>query len=255
MKSELVAVDKLLKIVHALRTKCPWDKKQTHKSLTRYMLEEAHESVEAIESGNYQNIKEELGDVLLQVILHSEIASEKDKFDFKDVCESISAKMVRRHPHVFGGETAPKNNSKKWSELKAKENPKRTLLEGTPSSLPALVLAQRYGEIASSVGFDWETPSQVFLKVKEEIKELEVEIKSKNRKKAEEELGDLLFVLSSLARHLKLDSESALRKSSKKFKNRIEKVDAHFKKQGKQMKDCSPKELDAAWVLIKKQVS
>lgn len=253
MNSELVAIDKLLKIVHELRTKCPWDKKQTHKSLTRYLLEEAHESVEAIESGNYQNIKEELGDVLLQVVLHSEIAQEKGKFSFEEVCHVISEKMVRRHPHVFGSDPIPKNNSKKWSELKAKEKPKRKLLEGTPRSLPALVLAQRYGEIASSVGFDWETPSQVLLKVKEEVKELEVEVKRKNKKKAEEELGDLLFALTSLARHLKLDSEAALRKSSKKFKKRIEKVEALVKKQGKQMKDCSPKELDAVWEKVKSQ--
>lgn len=251
MKPELLATDRLLDIVHNLRTKCPWDRKQTHKSLTRYLLEEAHEAVEAIEEGNFKSIKEELGDVLLQVVLHSEIASETEKFDFKSVCETISEKMIRRHPHVFGGEDIPKNNSKKWSELKAKEKPNRTLLEGTPKSLPALVLAQRYGEIAASVGFDWEKASDVLAKVKEEIKELEVEIKKKNRAKMEMELGDLFFALTSLARHLKIDSEASLKKSAKKFKGRIEKVESQFKKKKISLKDCSPKELDAAWRRVK----
>ncbi len=252
MKSELVAIQNLLKVVHALRTKCPWDKKQTHKSLVRYLLEEAHEAAEAIQEGDFKNIKEELGDVLLQVVLHSEIAQEKKKFSFEEVCNTISEKMVRRHPHVFGGEKSPKNNSKRWSELKAKEKPERALLEGTPTSLPALILAQRYGEIASSVGYDWTNTKSLISKVKEELFELEVEIKKKKTKNAEMELGDLLFTITNLARHLKIDSEAALRKSSKKFKVRIEKVESKFKAKGKKLKDCTPEELDLAWQQVKK---
>jgi MazG family protein len=247
-------ISEFLDVVHELRTKCPWDKKQTHQSLSKYMLEEAYEAAEAMNKKDKEALKEELGDVLLQVALHSEIASEKKWFDFEEVAKTISDKMIRRHPHVFGDAKVKdyKTHLKNWTKLKQKEKPKKKILEGIPKALPALQLSQRYGEITSSVGFDWKKSSDVFKKVKEELGELQEEIKlNKSKSRIEEELGDLLFSLAQLARHLGLDAERSLRDSNLKFSKRFEKLENKLQKKGMIISQCSPDELEDAWQSIK----
>jgi len=253
---KLTETEKLLKVVHELRTQCPWDKKQTHQTLAKYLLEEAYETVDAIQSKNKTALKEELGDVLLQVVLHSEIASEKNSFNFEDVAKYISEKMIRRHPHIYAKEKVLdyKEHQKSWTALKQKEKPNRTLLEGTPKGLPALQLSQRYGEIASSVGFDWKNEKQVMAKVREELTELKNAIADQSTEAIEEELGDLLFTLTSLARHCHVDAEASLRKAAQKFQLRIEQVEKIKKAEKKKLTDCSSKELEAAWEKAKQKL-
>jgi len=246
-----------LKVVHELRQKCPWDKKQTHPSLSRYLLEEAYEAAEAMNNLDKDSLKEELGDVLLQVALHSEIASEKKWFNFEEVAEAISEKMIRRHPHVFGKAEVRdyKTHMKKWTQLKQLEKPQKNILEGIPKALPALQLAQRYGEITSSVGFDWDTPAEVLKKIKEELKEFDQELKLKGSKKQmEDELGDLLFSIAQIARHLGLDAERSLRGSAVKFSRRFERLEKHLSKKGKVISELKPVELEKAWQSIKKEI-
>jgi len=247
-----------LDVVHELRQKCPWDRKQTHPSLSKYLLEEAYEAAEAMDREDKDSLKEELGDVLLQVALHSEIASEKKWFDFESVAKQVSEKMIRRHPHVFNQTGIPDEEThlKNWTKLKQKEKPKKNILDGIPKALPALQRAQRYGEITSSVGFDWKETSEVLEKVEEELSELKTEIRKKrNIKKVEEELGDLLFSLAQLARHLKLDAERSLRESNEKFLQRFEKLEKNLRKKKKSISDLSPKDLEEEWGQVKQSLS
>lgn len=244
--------EKLLGIVARLRKECPWDRKQTHRSLLPYLLEEAYETAEAIRDKDPQAMKEELGDLLLQVVLHCEIASEVLGFDFEDVARGIGDKMVRRHPHVFAAGASAKSkkdHSRQWTEMKAQEKPKKSLLEGTPRSMPALQLAQRYGEISSSVGFDWEDEDGVWAKLEEELEELRHEIKarSRNRKRVAEELGDVAFCLANLARHLGLNAEDAGREAAVKFSRRFAKMEAQARKGGARLAAWSPEDWERAW--------
>ncbi|MBI1859434.1 MAG: nucleoside triphosphate pyrophosphohydrolase [Deltaproteobacteria bacterium] len=249
MSNRLSETERLIRIVHELRTKCPWDRKQTHRTLVPYLLEEAHEVVDAIEKRNRRELEEELGDVLLQVALHAEIASETGRFTFERVAKNIADKMIRRHPHIYT--TAKykdeKTHLKNWTESKRKENPKKGRLDGLPVSLPGLQLARRYGEVAGSIGFDWQTVGQVEKKVFEEWKELRAETSRRSPKKAriEEELGDLLFTISNLARHLNIDAEQALRQANQKFRRRFERIEKALKKQGD--RKLSLRELEALW--------
>ncbi len=248
---------RLLKVVGDLRKKCPWDKKQTHRTLLPYLVEEAYETIDAIERGDSDAMREELGDLLLQVALHSEIASEKHRFDFEDVSKGISEKMIRRHPHIYDNTKFSdlKTHLKNWTNLKAKEKPKKFLLEGIPRALPGLQLSQRYGEIASSVGFDWENAAEVLDKVKEELGELTAEIRAKKprRSRIEMELGDLLFTLANLARHLRVDADRSARRSAAKFADRFTRLEKNKRRQGKRLQDCPQKELDRAWEALKKR--
>jgi len=244
-----------LKVVHELRQKCPWDKKQTHPSLSRYLLEEAYEAAEAMNKLDKASLKEELGDVLLQVALHSEIASEKKWFDFEGVAQAISEKMIRRHPHVFGEVEVKdyRTHMQNWTRLKQQEKPKKKILEGIPKAMPGLQLAQRYGEITSSVGFDWKKPKAVLKKVKEEYRELEEVIQKKgSKKRIQEELGDLLFSLAQVARHLGVDAEQSLKGSSMKFARRFESLEKKIKKTGRNISDLGAVELEREWQTIKK---
>lgn len=254
--SGLSETQRFLKVVHDLRTKCPWDKKQTHTTLQRYMLEEAYEAANAIEEKDMDSLREELGDVLLQIALHSEIASEKGHFTFEEVAQGIADKMIHRHPHVYKKTKVltESEHLKNWNRLKQEEKPKRYLLEGIPVVLPALQLSQRYGEMASSVSFDWKTPDQVFEKVKEELGEFEAELERTNpdKEKMAMELGDLLFTLANLARHLDLDAEVSLRKSAQKFASRFTKMEERKRREGKKLDECSLDELESAWNEIKK---
>ncbi len=254
---DLKETRRFLEVVGRLRKECPWDKKQTHKSLIPYLIEEAYEAVDAIEEQSGDKMREELGDVLLQIALHSEIAGEKGTFSFESIAHSIAEKMIRRHPHIFAEadiKTA-EDQTKNWSKLKEKENPNRSLLAGIPKAMPGLSVAQRYGEIAASVNFDWPNAEKVMEKVDEELDELKVEMKRKKRiqKDMEMELGDLLFTITRLAAHLKIDSERALKRSCAKFEERFGRLETEFKKKKKAMGDSSLKELDAVWNQVKKK--
>jgi MazG family protein len=248
-------ISRLVDVVHQLRRKCPWDRKQTHKSLAPYLLEEAYETVDAISTRDPDLLREELGDLLLQVVLHSELAAERGDFTFEDVAEGIAEKMIRRHPHVFGDARAgdEKEHQRNWTRLKSKEKPKRFLLEGTPRAMPALQLAQRYGEIAASVGFDWKGAEEVLEKVEDELHELKVELRRRKlrREAVELELGDLLFTLSHLARHLRLNAETSLKASAAKFADRFTRLEKAFRKREQNLSDSSAEELDAEWNRIK----
>ena len=242
---------RLLDIVRRLRKECPWDRKQTHKTLIPYLIEEAYETVDAIRATGTRGLREELGDLLLQVALHSEIASERGDFSFEDVAQSISKKMIHRHPHVFSKVEYRDlaTHLKNWTRLKQKEKPKQSLLEGIPKAMPGLQIAQRYGEIASSVGFDWKVASKVVSKIKEELGELERELRrSRPRKESiEMELGDLLFTVADLARHLRCDAETAVKRSSSKFYERFNRMESMVKRDGGALEKCTPAELERYW--------
>lgn len=250
MKTKLPQTERLLKIVHRLRKDCPWDRKQTHRTLAPYLIEEAFEAVNAIEKGG-RDLMEELGDVLLQVALHSELGREKKTFSFERVAQTITDKMIRRHPHIYGNKKYKdyRSHLKNWSESKRRERPRKGRLDGLPTGLPALQLAKRYGEIASSVGFDWTSHSGVMKKVKEEWRELQTAITDRRKNAIEEELGDLLFTLANLARHLKLDPEQVLRRANAKFKKRFDILDKRLGPND----SASLQTLEKLWSEIKKR--
>lgn len=221
----------LLQVVEALRGPdgCPWDKEQTHASLTRYAIEEAFELAEAIDSQDQKTICDELGDVLLQVVLHAEIARQAKTFDILDVIENLNQKMVRRHPHVFADTQAADSTEvlKNWAAIKAEEKGQakdHPLSFDIPAGLPALLRSQKIGEKTKKVSFDWQNAEQCWPKVHEEIAELEEAIATGNTESMTQELGDVLFSLSQLARHLKIDSEQALRQTNQRFETRFQKM-------------------------------
>ena len=241
----------MLEVVEALRAPdgCPWDREQTHLSLRPYLLEETYELLEAIESGSADDISEELGDVLLQVLMHHAIAQEAGEFTIAEVAEHATAKMVHRHPHVFGDvEVAGADEVlSNWEGLKHKERRKQgrvSALEGAPKSLPALAWALSIQKRAARVGFDWDSTEGVLDKVAEEARELAAE-DSKDRQ--EEELGDLLFTLVNLARHLKVNPEDALRTSARRFYQRFEAMEGVARERGSDVRDLSPEELNGLW--------
>jgi tetrapyrrole methylase family protein / MazG family protein len=239
----------LVEIVKKLRgpNGCPWDKAQTHKSLTAYAIEEAHELEQAIENNDIENMKEELGDLLFQSILHSEIARQNNDFDINDVINHLNHKMISRHPHVFANTIAntPDEVLKNWEEIKAQE--KQTELFDIPLSFPALLRAHKIGKKSQKMNFDWMKPQEVLLKVKEELTELELAIEKNDLENTEEELGDLLFTISQLARHLKLDAEKSLRKANLKFIKRFE----NMLKLNSEFKDLVASEKEKLWNQVK----
>jgi len=250
------AFQQLVDIMARLRSPggCPWDKEQTHDSLKPYLVEEAYEVLETLDMHDFNGLREELGDLLLQVVFHARLAEEKTRFSIIDVLTTINQKLVRRHPHVFGQmeiNTAEEQRIH-WEHLKKKEG-KESILEGVPRSLPALLRAHRIQQKASTVGFDWENGEQVWQKVKEEIGELTTAIESKSQESIEEEFGDLLFALVNLSRFIKVNPEGALRQAVEKFINRFKKVEKTMEALGKDLKDASLEEMDAVWNRIKKE--
>lgn len=244
--------DKLISIMKELREKCPWDKKQTIKSLRQLTIEETFELADAITEEDYKSIKEELGDLLLHIVFYSKIAEEEKKFSISEVIETICEKLISRHPHIYGNAKAETAEEVKtnWEKLKLKEG-KKSALEGVPKSLPALVKSMRIQQKAKQVGFEWENTSQVLAKVYEEVKELEDEIKSGNPEKAEEEFGDVLFSLINLSRFLNIDAENALEKTNKKFISRFTKMEEAAAAENKLLYDMSLEEKDNLWNKIK----
>ena len=248
--------ERLARILATLRGPggCPWDKEQTYKNLNPYMVEEVHEVIEAIDHNDFPELKEELGDLLMHICFHSQLATEDKHFTIADVIDAQCEKLVRRHPHVFGDETAETSEKvlENWEKIKQKErtdkskSEKKTLLSGLPKSLPALVKALRIGEKTHRVGFDWPTPEGVLKKVDEELGELRNAIASDGTR-IEDELGDLLFTLANLARHFNIDPETALRKSSDRFTKRFEWIENHVTVQNKKFQDLSAQEWDQLW--------
>jgi len=240
-------LDKLIEIVKKLRSPdgCDWDREQTHQSLVPYLLEETYEVIESIEQKNFKALKEELGDLLLHIIFQIDISEGNKEFKLDDVIDGICQKLIRRHPHIFYDKNDPRYKKGDWELSKQKEKNRDSVLDGVPIALPALIRARRIQEKASAVGFDWKKKEQVLLKVDEEIGELKDAII--NNQGIEEELGDVLFTIVNLSRHLDYDSESSLKKSINKFSDRFKRIEKKLKEEGINMKDLSLDELDKIW--------
>ena len=247
-EQQLKAFGRLLDIMDELRLKCPWDKKQTFQSLRHLTIEETYELGDAILNNDLQEIKKELGDVLLHIVFYAKIGSETDTFDIADVANSISEKLIYRHPHIYGDVTVKDEEEVKqnWEQLKLKEG-KKSVLEGVPKSLPAMVKANRIQDKVAGVGFDWEKPEQVWEKVQEELTELNAEIKKGNTANIEAEFGDVLFSMINYARFINVNPENALERTNKKFINRFQYLEIAAKKINKSLHDMSLEEMDVYW--------
>lgn len=249
-EEKLEAFGRMLDVLDTLRVQCPWDRKQTNESLRANTIEEVYELCDALITDDEKNIRKELGDVLLHVIFYSKIADEKGQFDIADVCNSLCDKLIFRHPHIYGNiqaETAD-DVANNWEQIKLKEKDgNKTVLSGVPSSLPALVKAYRIQEKAAHVGFDWEEPSQVWEKVKEETAEVEAEINASDPVAIEKEFGDLFFALVNAARLYKVIPENALELTNRKFIRRFEYIEKKAKELGISIKDMSLAQMDTLW--------
>lgn len=254
-EKKLEAFGRFLDILDELRVKCPWDKKQTNESLRPNTIEEVYELCDALMKNDANNICKELGDVLLHVAFYAKIASEKDEFDIKDVCDKLSDKLVFRHPHVFGNVQAdtPEKVSENWEQIKLKEKDgNKSVLSGVPDALPSLIKAYRIQDKARNVGFDWEEREQVWAKVKEEIGEFEAEVGRMDKEKAESEFGDVLFSLINAARLYKINPDNALERTNRKFIRRFNYLEEHTIKAGRKLTDMTLAEMDAIWEEAKK---
>ncbi|MDG1797565.1 MAG: nucleoside triphosphate pyrophosphohydrolase [Flavobacteriales bacterium] len=246
--------NRLLTIMDQLRAECPWDQKQTMESLSHLTIEETYELMDAILNNDMKEIKGELGDLLLHIVFYSKIASESDAFDINDVIQTICDKLVERHPHIYGDEIAKTEEDvkKNWEKIKLKSG-RKSVLEGVPKSLPAMVKATRIQEKARGIGFDWENSHQVFEKVKEEFEELHVELnENENIKEVEKEFGDVLFSMINYARFIGVDPESALERTNKKFISRFTFLEQEIKLKGLKMDEMTLGEMDLIWNKSKK---
>lgn len=254
-QTKMEAFGRLLDILDELRVKCPWDAKQTNESLRSNTVEEVFELVDALISDDPDNIRKELGDVLLHVAFYSKIASEQGRFDIADVCDSLSEKLIFRHPHIYGNVSVDSaaEVSQNWEQIKLRERGgNKTVLAGVPSALPALIKANRIQEKVRNVGFDWEKPEQVWDKVREEADEVEAEIKSGDKEALAEEFGDLLFAVVNAARLYGVNPENALEHTNRKFIRRFNYLEAEAKRLGRQLKDMTLAEMDTIWEEAKK---
>jgi len=240
--------NEFVEIVKRLRKECPWDREQTNDSIKAATIEEAYEVVESIEKKNYKELKSELGDLLLHVVFHTVIASEKSGFTIDDVIDSITGKLIRRHPHVFGEVkvSGSEEVKKNWEEIKLSEG-RESVLEGVPEMLPALQRAHRLQEKAAKVGFDWEKKEDVWKKVIEEIEEMHRSESEGNYDKLEDEVGDVFFAMVNYSRFLGVNPENALRRTNNKFINRFSYVESRIKESGKKLKDSNLTEMDKFW--------
>jgi XTP/dITP diphosphohydrolase len=247
MNREAEAFVRLLNIMNDLREKCPWDKKQTMQSLRHLTIEEVYELTDAIFDNDVDEVKKELGDILLHIVFYAKIGSETNDFDITDVINGICEKLIHRHPHIYGNVTVKDEEEVKsnWEKLKLKEG-KKSVLEGVPKSLPALIKAIRIQDKARGVGFDWDNPEQVWEKVNEELGELKVEVENKSSK-IEDEFGDVLFSLINYARFLGINPEDALEKTNKKFIKRFQYLETESAKDGKKMGEMTLDEMDVYW--------
>ncbi|WP_133644839.1 nucleoside triphosphate pyrophosphohydrolase [Zeaxanthinibacter enoshimensis] len=252
-ESQLKAIDRLLTIMDELRAQCPWDKKQTLQSLRHLTIEETYELGDAILDNDLDEVRKELGDLLLHIVFYAKIGSETGDFDIADVANGISEKLVHRHPHIYGDVSAQTEEEvkKNWENIKLKEG-KSSVLEGVPASLPALVKANRIQDKVAGVGFDWERPEQVLEKVQEELAELEQEVNSGAEDRIEAEFGDVLFSMVNYARFLNVNPENALERTNKKFIRRFQFLESKAKESGRSLKEMSLAEMDVFWEEAKK---
>lgn len=252
-KSQLEAFDRLLNIMDDLREKCPWDMKQTMQSLRHLTIEETYELGDAILDNNLDEVKKELGDVLLHIVFYSKIGSETGNFDIADVCNEICDKLIHRHPHIYSDTIVADEEEVKqnWEKLKLKEG-RTSVLGGVPKSLPALVKASRIQDKVKAVGFDWEEPGQVWDKVQEELQELQDEVALGDQDAVEAEFGDVLFSMINYARFLNVNPEDALERTNKKFIKRFKYLEAKAKEIGKSLSDMTLSEMDVYWNEAKK---
>jgi tetrapyrrole methylase family protein / MazG family protein len=241
-------IKRFIQIVRRLRKECPWDREQTHRSIRHSLIEETYEVLEAIDSNDTAELKKELGDLLLHVVMHSVMAEEDKEFTFDDVVVSIIEKMIRRHPHVFGSVAVKDAHEvkKNWEHIKLSEG-RRSVIDGVPKEMPALLRAHRVQEKASKVGFDWNKKSDVWKKVDEEIKELAKAERSKNRSHVEEEFGDILFSLVNYSRFIGVNPEFALKQAIDKFSKRFRLVEEELERRGKRIGSVPLKEMDEIW--------
>lgn len=259
-EEKLKAFDRLLSIMDELREKCPWDQKQTLQSLRYLTIEETYELSDAILDEDMQEIKKELGDLVLHIVFYAKIASEEQRFDMADVLNSVCEKLIRRHPHIYGDVQVENEEQvkKNWEQIKMQEKDgNKTVLSGVPKSLPSLVKAMRIQEKARSVGFDWEHKQQVWEKVEEEMAEFRNELNIEgeepiDKEKAEGEFGDLMFSLINYARFLNINPEDALEKTNRKFIKRFNFLEEEAKKSGRPLAEMSLAEMDAIWERAKK---
>ena len=251
--AQLQAFERLLDIMDELREKCPWDRKQTFETLRHLTIEETYELGDAILDNDLEEIKKELGDLLLHIVFYSKIGSEKKAFDMADVANQISDKLIHRHPHIYGETDVEDADQvvKNWEDIKLKEG-KKSVLEGVPKSLPALVKAYRIQDKVSGVGFDWDQKEAVLEKVKEELDELRTEIDAGDSKKMEAELGDVMFSLVNYARFLKVNPENALERTNKKFIKRFNYIEEKAKKSQRKVSELSIEEMEVLWEEAKK---
>ena len=253
--------DELVRIMKTLHEPggCPWDREQTHESLKPYLIEEAYEALDAIDAGSDEALAEELGDVLLQVVFHAQIAASEGRFTIENVIRGIITKLTRRHPHVFADTVAGDAGQviKNWEEIKRKEKREKkeggSVLDGLPKKLPALIKARRIQEKVSRVGFDWARTEEVMQKVEEELEELKEAHSQNNRDRIEEELGDLLFAVANLARFVSLCPEDALKKTIDKFQRRFEYIERELPKRGMKLGEATLEEMDNLWEEVKRR--
>ncbi len=245
---------RLVQIMDELREQCPWDKKQTIGSLRQMTIEETYELADAITDGNWQGIKEELGDLLLHIVFYARIGSEQKKFSLDEVINDICEKLIARHPHIYGNVKVndAEDVKRNWEKLKLKEG-KKSVISGVPVSLPALVKAMRLQEKAKQVGFEWDNKEQVWEKVEEEISELKSAIASGSQAKTEDEFGDVIFSLINYARFLQVDAENALDRTNKKFIHRFTQMEQQALQNGKDLNEMTLQEMDDIWNTIKQQ--
>ncbi|HEX9979254.1 MAG TPA: nucleoside triphosphate pyrophosphohydrolase [Flavobacterium sp.] len=250
---QLEAFERLLNIMDDLREKCPWDKKQTIESLRHLTIEETYELGDAILDNNLQEVKKELGDLLLHIVFYARIGSESGSFDIADVANEICNKLIFRHPHIYGDVKVQDDEEVKqnWEKLKLKEG-KKSVLEGVPKSLPALVKASRIQDKVKGVGFDWEEPHQVWDKVQEELQELQEEVKAGDQDRIESEFGDVLFSMINYARFLNVNPEDALERTNKKFIKRFQYLESKAGELGRPLSGMTLAEMDVFWNEAKK---
>jgi XTP/dITP diphosphohydrolase len=245
----------LVKIMDELREQCPWDKKQTIQTLRPLTIEETYELADAITDNDWKGVKEELGDIMLHLLFYAKIGSEQQQFTLQEVLEGISAKLIHRHPHIYGDVKVQDEEDVKrnWEKLKMKEG-KKSVLGGVPTSLPAIVKATRIQEKAKQVGFEWDNKEDVWKKVQEEIGELQEAIQTKTQEDVEEEFGDVLFSLANYARFLQVDAEGALEKTNKKFIRRFQEMETIALANGKELTTMTLDEMDQIWNQVKHQM-
>ena len=247
-KQQLQAFDRLLTIMDELRAQCPWDKKQTMQTLRHLTIEETYELGDAILDDDLEEVKKELGDVLLHIVFYSKIGSETKNFDIADVCNTICDKLINRHPHIYGDVKVKDEEDVKrnWENIKLKEG-KKSVLEGVPNGLPSLVKANRIQDKVAGVGFDWEKPEQVWEKVQEELSEFQDEVAAGDKNQMESEFGDVMFSMVNYARFLEINPENALERTNKKFMARFQYLEKKAKHIGKSLKEMTLEEMDVFW--------